>query len=481
MCCGDYTSPNQMFKHYSDLWSLDLNTLQWAQIKAPGCPSARSGHRIIAYKRKLYCFGGFYDNHQDVKYFDDLHVFDLETMTWTKVDSRKALAWPKPRSGFGFVLHEGTGTALLYGGYSTVSKKGSFEEKSNVLNDLWQLNLNTLQWTQLKNGGDAPTPRSGFTMFSVRNRVFMFGGVADVETDADNFDSTFFNELREYNLRKKAWELLNVKVGVDPSKRGSEDAEDEVEAHFRENAKRVKAEEEDLASAQLKAASAWKWGDEKDEKAAAAAAARKKKEEEEAMEAEAEALMMLDIAEDEEEAEDETDKMVKRLGYVWPRRNAQVCVKGNIVYLFGGVFERGDSEVTLDDLFYLDTRKGKLTQWNTVRDADLSHHVWFEDDESDDDDEEEEGDNRKAKRRHESEDEYEEDEDEDDDEDEEGEAEEGGCPRAKAGEDAKKYFERTKEHWMTEAMMEAEEVLNDKQMRAFAFKLATAALKKQQQ
>ena len=30
--------------------------------RAPGCPSARSGHRMVNYKKLLIVFGGFHDN-----------------------------------------------------------------------------------------------------------------------------------------------------------------------------------------------------------------------------------------------------------------------------------------------------------------------------------------------------------------------------------------------------------------------------------
>jgi N-acetylneuraminic acid mutarotase len=46
---GEFTSPNQeRFHHYKDFWSLDLKTNQWEQILAKGCPSARSGHRMVS-------------------------------------------------------------------------------------------------------------------------------------------------------------------------------------------------------------------------------------------------------------------------------------------------------------------------------------------------------------------------------------------------------------------------------------------------
>lgn len=58
---GEFTSLNQKhFKHYNDLWRLRLDTWEWEQLPCRGGPSARSGHRMVLYKKRLLLFGGFY-------------------------------------------------------------------------------------------------------------------------------------------------------------------------------------------------------------------------------------------------------------------------------------------------------------------------------------------------------------------------------------------------------------------------------------
>jgi N-acetylneuraminic acid mutarotase len=196
---GDFTSPSQIFKHYNDIWVCDLATYKWEQIIAPGGPSIRSGHRMVLGKRGIYVFGGFYDNHQSIKYFNDFFKFDLDTRKWEKLGpgvapgSNKgkltateiaALAnapWPTPRSGFGFTFHESTNSIFLYGGYCTQTKKNSLEESANVLSDLWQYSLQTNSWTQLKQTGHLPAGRSACQLFTYQNHIFLFGGVKDVE------------------------------------------------------------------------------------------------------------------------------------------------------------------------------------------------------------------------------------------------------------------------------------------------------------
>eukprot|EP01006_Ploeotia_vitrea_P013186 TRINITY_DN34600_c0_g1_i1.p1 TRINITY_DN34600_c0_g1~~TRINITY_DN34600_c0_g1_i1.p1 ORF type:complete len:376 (+),score=27.08 TRINITY_DN34600_c0_g1_i1:14-1141(+) len=59
----------------SDLWVLNLRSLEWKQIKPKGTelwPPARSQHTCIAYDNNLWVFGG--DNHND--YLSDLWMFN---------------------------------------------------------------------------------------------------------------------------------------------------------------------------------------------------------------------------------------------------------------------------------------------------------------------------------------------------------------------------------------------------------------------
>ena len=78
---------------------LDLKTNQWEQINLKGCPSPRSGHRMVIfrchgslisagyffsfsftsltvfqvlYKHKIIIFGGFYDTLREVRFVDSI-------------------------------------------------------------------------------------------------------------------------------------------------------------------------------------------------------------------------------------------------------------------------------------------------------------------------------------------------------------------------------------------------------------------------
>ncbi|KAG5148667.1 hypothetical protein JHK82_015548 [Glycine max] len=104
---GEFTSPNQeRFHHYKDFWMLDLKTNQWEQLNLKGCPSPRSGHRMVLYKHKIILFGGFYDTLREVRYYNDLFVFDLDQFKWQEIKPKPAAMWPTARSGFQLFVYQ---------------------------------------------------------------------------------------------------------------------------------------------------------------------------------------------------------------------------------------------------------------------------------------------------------------------------------------------------------------------------------------
>lgn len=119
---GEYASPSQLqFYHYKDLWVFRMNTKKWEKINSVGAPSARSGHRMILMKKKIFVFGGFHDNNQSYKYFNDVYSFSLEDYTWQKIEAGGALQ-PAPRSGC-CMAPTTDGKILIWGGYSRSAVK----------------------------------------------------------------------------------------------------------------------------------------------------------------------------------------------------------------------------------------------------------------------------------------------------------------------------------------------------------------------
>lgn len=61
----------------------------------------------------------------------------------------------------------------------------------NVLNDVWELNLDTTQWKQIHLSGEIPTPRLSASACILENILYIFGG---------RIGETYLNELHSINL-----------------------------------------------------------------------------------------------------------------------------------------------------------------------------------------------------------------------------------------------------------------------------------------
>lgn len=83
---------------------------------------------------------------------------------------------------------------------------------ANVLNDVWSLQMVGLAWTKLSPSGSPPTPRSGHFMVHdpVRDRMLVFGGA--------EFDSDLLDDVWALNLAGPSWTHINP-AGPDPPAR----------------------------------------------------------------------------------------------------------------------------------------------------------------------------------------------------------------------------------------------------------------------
>lgn len=71
-----------------------------------------------------------------------------------------------------------------------------------------------------------------------------------------------------------------------------------------------------------------------------------------------------------------------------PRINCGMAIKHGILYLYGGLYEDGDKQITLQDFYALDLKK--LDEWKILIDDDKKQEWLGSSSESDMDDEEEE-------------------------------------------------------------------------------------------
>ncbi|XP_034673563.1 kelch domain-containing protein 4 [Vitis riparia] len=379
---GEFTSPNQeRFHHYKDFWVLDLKTNQWEQLNLKGCPSPRSGHRMVLYKHKIIVFGGFYDTLREVRYFNDLHVFDLDQFKWQEIKPRLGSMWPSARSGFQFFVFQDE--IFLYGGYSKeVSSDKNNSEKGIVHSDMWSLDPRTWEWNKVKKSGMPPGPRAGFSMCVHKKRAVLFGGVVDMEVEGDVMMSLFLNELYGFQLDTHRWyplELRKEKSTKDKVKKSSDkkyngatldnkigsidlekceenNGDDNLESH--EEAADLESSIDEISRHMTTNITVNDGGP-------------SIKSDGRPHESGAQLDLQNSIS----------SEIVKPCG----RINCSMVVGKDTLYIYGGMMEVKDQEITLDDLYCLNL--SKLDEWKCIIPASKSE--WIEASEEEDEDEDE--------------------------------------------------------------------------------------------
>jgi N-acetylneuraminic acid mutarotase len=365
---GEITSPNQeRFHHYREMWRMDLATFEWDQLpmKGSSCPSARSGHRMILHKNKAVMFGGFFDDGKSVQYFNELWVLNLDEMKWTCYLPEPGQMWPSPRSGCGVACH---GDSLfVYGGYSKQADDSDKDiEHGKACEDMWVLSLlptgNRMTWEKVKKAGMAPGPRASATLISHRNRAFVFGGVSDNELKGgEDMSSDFHNDLYLFVLDKRRWFAAEMRLGQN---KDAQEPESSAETSTQGQGQAV------VSSAALVSPELAALMERGQDKSSAIYKAIVK------IQAtfrghivrKAYTTYRLGGAISEllySPAAYGLDLSIRNAPKPRGRINAQMAVVGNDVWLFGGIVEIGETEITLDDLWTLDLQK--MDGWNLVK------------------------------------------------------------------------------------------------------------------
>ncbi|XP_046682403.1 kelch domain-containing protein 4 [Homalodisca vitripennis] len=371
---GEYASPTQsQFYHYRDLWVFHFATNLWEKVNAAGAPSSRSGHRMVCVKKQLIVFGGFHDNLREYKYFNDVHCFNLETRTWTKIEPSGTP--PAPRSACQMVATPDS-KVLIFGGYSKVKLKKD-EDKGTIHTDAFLLSPDKndtsglkWKWSVVKPGGAKYSARCGVALTSAPGgKAYTFGGVFDVDNeDDDDIDGVFYNDLHSLDLEKFVFRTVTLsgkKEGSKPKRR-----------------RRNKEDDEDVSDDEME--------EEKGVKPPPEVAEVQKVSDDGVFTV----TVGPSLATSSDTVATADNSTSPTACHPHPRMNCGLAVKHGSLYLYGGLYEKGDQTVTFNDLHVLDLHK--LEEWRTLVSCDIDSQEWFksssESESSSDEDEEEEED-----------------------------------------------------------------------------------------
>ncbi|EPS64186.1 hypothetical protein M569_10595, partial [Genlisea aurea] len=139
----------------------NLQTCEWSTLKTYGKPPiSRGGQSVTLVGTTLVIFGG-----QDAKrsLMNDLHILDLETMTWDEMETVGIS--PSPRSDHAAAVHEDR-YLLIFGGGS----------HATCFNDLHVLDLQTMEWSKPTQQGEIPRSRAGHAGATIGDNWFIVGG-----------------------------------------------------------------------------------------------------------------------------------------------------------------------------------------------------------------------------------------------------------------------------------------------------------------
>jgi len=203
---GGYTEASG---NLADLHVLDLETLTWSQPDLPPntIPGRRSGCTLTALgKDHGVLFGGYSDSAA----LNDVHLCTIQGdgMAWQQMQVQGDQ--PAPRSAHAAVSLD-CGGLLLFGGYGA----------SGPLNDMWELSYppqqdssdatSRAQWKKITPTGLLPEPRSGHSLVSLGDgKTVLYGGVGE---SGDGFST-----VHVYDAKRQSWQEVQIASG-DPAPR----------------------------------------------------------------------------------------------------------------------------------------------------------------------------------------------------------------------------------------------------------------------
>ncbi|KAI3933445.1 hypothetical protein MKX01_022024 [Papaver californicum] len=265
---------------------------------------------MVLYKHQIVVFGGFYDTLREVRYFNDLHVFDLDTFKWQEIKPRLGCIWPSARSGFQFFVFQDEICGLL------------IQELGNGIRCLYFEFLLISPSISVKKSGMPSGPCARFTIAVHKKRALLFGGVVDMEVEAgDVMMSLFLNELYGFQMDSHRWYPLELRK--EKSTKDNKKLDQQLSGSSLEKRKADESVDNDEDAPDF--------GNSNDE-----------------------------ISESFTKKISVYDAVVKPCG----RIISCMVVGRDTLYVYGGMMEIKDQEITLDDLYSLNL--SKLDEWKCI-------------------------------------------------------------------------------------------------------------------
>jgi hypothetical protein len=371
------------------------------------------------------------------RWFHDVCVLNLQTHEWMDIvtSGMSQSNRPEARSAMNYALLDNT--LVVHGGCSKWSARKDQKETTIVHTDVWKLHLQPLLqneppvWERWANSQTRlqRTTRLGTVAVPYKSQMLVFGGVVDKDEEGSSkLDSVFYNDLNAYNVERRKWFPVRVVAkqagtrrrrrrndnepedpvaNADPMTTCSDDENSDIEDDQYDNVEGAEGwdlgklrsnmfafmdgngnliyEKLDDKAVQMKVDSGTTRASDSDEGEETKEQEDDSDEEEESKDdmdrnnsqqtkalkvgfhvVESSSVMILNPETKEPQALARTDPL--------PRIKPCLFVNGHTLYVYGGLLEVGDREVTLDDMWTLDLRK--RDKWECVFGGTMYAQVW---------------------------------------------------------------------------------------------------------
>ncbi|KAG7277250.1 hypothetical protein CRUP_015298 [Coryphaenoides rupestris] len=386
---------------YNELYFYNIKKNSWVKSEIPNPPPPRCAHQAVVVPQgggQLWLFGGEFasPDGEQFYHYKDLWVLHLATHTWENIKRSVRQEWPPDGSK--------QEAAVGIRGLPREQKAKKDVEKGTIHSDMFLLKREAKDdqekwsWSRVNPSGNKPPPRSGFSLaVGPGGRAVLFGGGTKTEKK---------RRRREKKGAGGAGEEEETGAGGEEGAGAPQGPVEVVKEIVAEDGT-VMTIKEVIPGTQAE-------------------------------------------GEEDEEEEDEDDEASAPLVEPCARSSAMATVRQGKLYLYGGMFEVGDRQFTLNDFYCLDLHK--MEQWEVLT------QEWLEESDSEDEEgweEEEEEEGAKGGQAKEDQEEEgakggqakEEQEEEDSDEDSDEDNDEDHPPVQKE-EALEAYQDRTQQYWV---------------------------------
>ncbi|KAJ7063245.1 galactose oxidase [Mycena amicta] len=377
---GEFFSEDGKAYFYSDVYRYSADKSEWRKFTSPICPGPRSAHAVAASPAgggKLFLFGTLLCsvNQNSFHHYRDFWCFDVQLHSWDRIETKVR---PSARSGHRMAMWKHF--IVLFGGFYDPGTTTKY------LNDLWLFDLQDYKWrqaefkeTELRPSLDLlASPRSGFSFISTPEGIVLHdpplihsssismatsnkpsNSPLVLKWERRKRPSTAYAPALRSGATMTLWPAKNMGImfgGVTDV-----DQEETLESTFWNDLNGYQIEGKGrFVSLTLK---------------------RKGK-------SKKQVRVKHDEEDDSEVETPEIDPDDPILTTPLPRYNAMLAVLRNTLYIYGGIYERGKREYTMDDFYSI--QLDKLERYSCLKKNEI---VIAEDDEesSDDDDSEDDG------------------------------------------------------------------------------------------